>query len=202
MRGPIDGLQTSRTATRSPESDRGFVAVIGGCMFSGKTTELLRRLDRCEPFHVRLFKHVIDRRYAADAVVSHGGRARPATAISTPLRMLDDATTDVNTIALDEAHFFDLDLPRVTDELANRGVNVILTTLDRDSWGRPFEIVSRLSAQADEVIILRAICARCGSDADRTQRLTPIIDGDMVGGPERYEPRCTECWHAPPEPPP
>lgn len=202
MRGPTNGLQDDRAAAPSPPSDRGGITILCGCMFSGKTTELFRRLDRCAPAEVVVYKHVIDRRYAADAVVSHAGRAWPATALSSPAQMLGQSTGDARVIALDEAHFFDADLVGVTAELARRGIDLIMTSLDRDSWGRPFELVSRLRAVADETVVLRATCARCGRDADRTQRLTPIVGGNMVGGPESYEPRCTHCWHAPLETPP
>jgi len=193
----IDEQPTTR---RAPAVPRGVITLVSGCMFSGKTTEFIRRLEPCDPARVRVFKHVIDRRYAGDAVVSHGGLARPATAIARAADMVPFAAAGM-TIALDEAHFFDADLPRVTDYLARCGVDVMLTMLDRDSWGHPFPIGPELERLADESIILAARCARCGRSADRTQRLTPIVDGQMVGGSESYEPRCDDCWHPPPEPP-
>jgi thymidine kinase len=105
-------------------------------------------------------------------------------------------------VALDEAHFFNGGLDEIVADLKRRGIDVMLTSLDRDSWGRPFAVVEQLRRIADEQITLHAVCAKCGAQADRTQRLTPIIDGQMVGGPESYEPRCQNCWLPPPEKPP
>ena len=105
-------------------------------------------------------------------------------------------------MAVDEGHFFDLVLVDVARDLAAQGKDVIITALDRDSWGRPFTVADRLTALADEPVLRSTVCAGCGSTADRTQRLTPIIDGNMVGGPESYEARCRSCWVRPPEPPP
>ena len=104
--------------------------------------------------------------------------------------------------AVDEGHFFGEPLVDVCRGLVRRKINVIVTSLDRDSWGRRFPVAEQLTALADEAVVRHAICARCGATADRTQRLTPIIDGNMVGGPESYEPRCRSCWTPPPEPPP
>lgn len=200
MHGTTRQIDEQPIARHAPLARRGSLALIAGCMFSGKTTELLRRLDRCDATRVRVFKHVIDRRYAGDSVVTHGGLARPATAIAQATELVPFAEAGT-TIALDEAHFFNADLPSVIEELVRCGVDVILTMLDRDSWGRPFAVGVALESLADESIVLTARCARCGRSANRTQRLTPIINGQMVGGTESYEPRCGNCWHPPPEKP-
>jgi len=181
---------------------RGHLAVICGCMFSGKTTELLRRLAGCRPASALVFKHIIDNRYREDAIVSHGGKAYPATAIAHAHHIIDRIHEDMEIVAVDEAHFFDLSLVEVCRKMSALGKSVIITSLDRDSWGRPFPVAERLRSIANEPIVKRAICARCGAPADRTQRITPIINGDMVGGPESYEPRCKACWKPPPELPP
>ena len=103
--------------------------------------------------------------------------------------------------AIDEAHFFDASLAAVVAGLAQRGVDVVVTSLQPDSWGRPFTVAERLLAIADEPMVTTATCARCGALADRTQRLTPIVDGQMVVKPSNYEPRCRSCWRPPLEPP-
>ncbi len=108
----------------------------------------------------------------------------------------------LTTIAIDEGHFFDEPLVGVVRDLRDRGVSCIITALDRDSWANPFPLIDQLSELADENILLHATCAQCGKEANRTQRLTPITDNNMVGGPESYEPRCRTCWQPPLEPPP
>lgn len=184
------------------ETSRGTLTVICGCMFSGKTTELLRRLELLPHARTLCFKHEIDRRYAVDAIVSHGGLAAPATMIHSANELLTCCNDRIDLVALDEAHFFTDSLVDAVRELTSRGTNVMVTSLDRDSWGRPFRVADALLGAADERIIKAATCARCGSRADLTQRLTPILNGNMVGGSESYEPRCRKCWSPPPEPPP
>lgn len=178
---------------------RGTLTLITGCMFSGKTTELLRRLDSFPPATCVTAKHVIDGRYATEFVVSHGGLARPAAVIRSARDLVDQVDDATRLVAVDEAHFFDADLVRVALLLRDRGIDVAMTALNRDSWGEPFEVVEALSGLADETIHKLAQCAGCGGRADLTQRLTPIIDGNMVGGAESYQPRCRACWSAPAE---
>ena len=179
----------------------GTITVICGCMFSGKTTELLRRLEAYPRGAAFAFKHVIDTRYSASAIVSHGGKALPAIVVAKASEIERHITDDTEMVAIDEAHFFDEGLADVVACLAERGVDVVLTSLQPDSWGRPFPLAERLLAIADEPTVTTATCARCGRIADRTQRLTPIIDGQMVVEPDNYEPRCRNCWRPPPEPP-
>ena len=201
----IDPTETTGAETRAfarRESEPGTVTLICGCMFSGKTTLLFHRLEQYLPSSILAFKHVIDQRYSADQIVSHGGKGWAATAIASPAEIPGLITDSVKIVALDEAHFFDGGLDEIVADLKRRGIDVMLTSLDRDSWGRPFAVVEQLRRIADEPITLRAVCAKCGAKADRTQRLTPIINGQMVGGPESYEPRCQECWMPPPEEPP
>lgn len=197
MRGPSDDLEFGLPVSTLRATRRGTVTVLLGCMFGGKTTELLRRIQRYPASHVLAVKHRIDTRYSANHIVSHSGLAYPALALGYAGDIPQFLTGDTRIIAIDEAHFFDDHLPEVTLRLANRGVHVVLTSLHPDSWGKPFPIGERLRAIADEAIVKRAVCARCGAAADRTQRLTPIVDDKMVGGPESYEPRCRDCW-APP----
>lgn len=183
-------------------SEPASAMLIAGCMFAGKTTTLFRYLDLLDGQNVLLFKHVIDRRYRDDQVVSHSGKSCPAVSIPSSQAILSNLQDDTDFIALDEAHFFDLDLIDVVERVTSRGVGVLLTALDRDSWGQPFPLIERLSRIAGDVQKLFASCSQCNAPADRTQRLTPIINGNMVGGPESYEPRCRNCWHPPVQPPP
>ena len=200
MRGP---LQTSEPqSVKLVQNARGTITVLTGCMFAGKTTHLLRRIDRYDECSVVTFKHAIDDRYRADAVVTHGGKATPAVAVRSSAELCQRLPEDVTVVAIDEGHFFDDQLVGLADTLVERGVDVIVTMLDRDSWGRVFPMVRQLNAVADEMVMLHATCARCQRPANRTQRLTPIVDGQMVGGSESYEPRCTECWRPPGESPP
>jgi thymidine kinase len=170
-------------------------------MFSGKTTELLRRVGLVPANLVAVFKHHIDTRYLRQCVVAHNRRSCPAVPVVAPIDIMTQLPESVRLVAVDEAHFFDSRLVETIKSIRERGVDVVLTALDRDSWGRPFPVVERLRAVASSVRELAALCARCGAIADHTQRLTPIIDRTMVGGPESYEPRCGPCWVAPPEPP-
>lgn len=181
----------------------GQVEVIVGCMFSGKTSALFDRIARAETLDIRwrLLKHCIDDRYGTDTVTTHNGKRRHAVMVSSAAAVLR-AAEGADLVAIDEGHFFDAALPAACRQLAANGTSVVVTALDLDTWGRPFELVTALREAADEITVFRAACARCDAPATRTQRLTPIIDGDMVGGPEAYEPRCESCFHAPPEPPP
>lgn len=168
-------------------------------MFSGKTSELVRQLRQFTPSVTRKFKHVIDTRYRTDAIVTHYGYAMSAMRVSTAAEITNRTHAFHEVVAIDEAHFFELDLIDAIQRLNRRGIHVIVTSLDRDSWGRPFRVAQMLQSLAQRPIVLVATCARCGGVADHTQRLTPIVDGNMVGGPESYEPRCRACWHPPEE---
>jgi len=178
---------------------RGTVTLICGCMFSGKTTELLRRLAEQPVGKALAFKHAIDTRYSASAIVSHNGKALPAIVVSNADEIEPHVTDGIEIAAIDEAHFFEERLADIVARLAQRGVDVVLTSLQPDSWGRPFPATERLLDIADEPMVTTATCARCGALADRTQRLTPIIDGRMVVEPDNYEPRCRNCWQPPPD---
>ena len=197
------GEMNSRTDRPASGADRtarrGLVTVLSGCMFSGKTTELLRQLTSLKSGAGVAFKHLIDDRYRCDALVSHAGKSYSAFAVSSPSRMLEHLHSAVELIAIDDAHFFATDLGPIVERWAESGIDVIVACLDLDSWGRPFPLCRDLCSIADQSVTTYAICARCGSVGDRTQRLTPIVDGRLVGGPESYEPRCKRCWRPPPE---
>ncbi len=179
----------------------GRVELIWGCMFSGKTEELLRRVRALDPDSAVLFKHSRDDRYSTTEVVTHRHDSYQASTVSASAEILERVPPQARFVGIDEGHFFAPSLAGVCQELAERGCTVIVTALDLDSWGRPFASVTRLREQADAVLLKRAVCARCGRPADHTQRTTPITDDNMIGGPEAFEPRCLSCWAPPPEDP-
>ncbi|MBN1964087.1 MAG: thymidine kinase [Anaerolineae bacterium] len=183
----------------------GQVEVICGSMFSGKTEELIRRLRRAEIARqqVQVFKPSLDNRYAEEKVVSHNGRGLGALAVTSAAEILDVLDPEATVIGIDEAQFFDDGLPAVVDDLAGRGLRVVLAGLDMDFRGEPFGVMPALLARAEEVTKLRAICVVCGGAASRTQRLIngrpanyhdPVI---LVGAAEVYEARCREHHEVP-----
>lgn len=176
----------------------GRLHLICGCMFAGKTEELLDRVATLPAGQVRVFKHEIDTRYHPTRVVSHGGRSCDAIPICRASELDEHVDDGLEMVALDEGHFFDDDLARVCRRLVERGFSVLVTALDRDCWGHRFPVIERLRAEAHDITVKTARCGRCGRPADCTQRTTPIIHGQIVGGAESFEPRCDQCWTPPP----
>lgn len=168
-------------------------------MFSGKTTELIRRIDQAPASTVRAFKHLADDRYHASKIVSHAGKSVPAIGIENPGELLRYTLARTTLVVIDEGHFFDARLTDAIGRLVDRGVDVAVAALQPDSWGRPFPLVTQLTELANEAISKLATCARCSAPANRTQRLTPVENGKMAVDPSNYEPRCAKCWHPPPE---
>ncbi|MFD2761026.1 thymidine kinase, partial [Lentibacillus juripiscarius] len=187
----------------------GWVEVICGSMFSGKSEELIRRVRRATygNLSVRVFKPSIDDRFADESVASHNGTtimARPVRNAAELLDSLDDQKLDV--IGIDEVQFFDEAIVAAANELANNGVRVIVAGLDTNFRGEPFGPMPKLMAQSESVSKLNAICPICGSPASRTQRLIngkpasfddPVI---LVGASESYEPRCRHHHDVPNKP--
>lgn len=176
----------------------GLLEVICGSMFCGKTEELIRRLRRSSiaKQKVQVFKPVIDNRYEQMKVTSHSGLDVDAVPVGSSAEVLTKLDPNATVIGVDEAQFFDDGIVDVVEELANRGLRVIVTGLDRDFRGEPFGCMPELMARAEKVDKLRAICMVCGEDASRTQRLVngeparyddPIV---VVGAQEMYEARC------------
>ncbi len=174
---------------------RGWIEVICGSMFSGKTEELIRRLKRVKiaNLKVEIFKPAIDIRYDEIKIVSHDTNAIQSTPIDNSQKILLYAQ-DVDVIGIDEAQFFDAELPRVCDELALRGLRVIVAGLDMDYLGNPFGQMPYLMAKADYVTKLHAICVGCGHIANYSYRKIPNEDQVMLGATDVYEPRCRECY--------
>ncbi|ULQ58179.1 thymidine kinase [Flavihumibacter rivuli] len=175
---------------------RGWIEVICGSMFSGKTEELIRRLKRARIANLRveIFKPAIDVRYDEQNIVSHDENAIQSTPIDNSQTILLLAS-EVDVVGIDEAQFFDDQLPEVCDQLALRGIRVIVAGLDMDYKGKPFGQMPFLLAKADYITKLHAICVKCGNIANYSYR-TVLKDGQvLLGEKESYEPRCRTCYH-------
>lgn len=179
----------------------GYIEVISGCMFAGKTEELIRRIKTLEfaKKNVLVFKPAIDNRYSNTKVVSHAGSSVESIVVPDARSILDFVKDDTDVIAIDEVQFFDEDVLLVCNYLAKKGKRVMCAGLDTDFRAEPFGVMPRLITDAEFVTKLTAVCMKCGAPATRTQRLVngkpaqytdPII---MVGAAEAYEARCRHC---------
>ncbi|HTG55813.1 MAG TPA: thymidine kinase [Niabella sp.] len=175
---------------------RGWIEVICGSMFSGKTEELIRRLKRVKfaNLKVEIFKPAIDTRYDELNIVSHDTNAIHSTPIDNSQKILLMAQ-DADVIGIDEAQFFDDGLPDVCDKLAYHGIRVIVAGLDMDFTGKPFGQMPFIMAKADYVTKLHAICVKCGNIANYSYRKIPDDDQVMLGAMDAYEPRCRVCYN-------
>ena len=173
----------------------GRIEVVCGSMFSGKTEELIRRLRRAQfaKQKVEIFKPAIDTRYSDEDVVSHDHNAIPSTPVKTSAEILEKAG-DVDVVGIDEAQFFDMGLVDVCNELANRGVRVIIAGLDMDYKGIPFGPMPALCAIADDVTKVHAICVKCGSLAYVSHRTVQNDKRVLLGETQEYEPLCRDCY--------
>jgi thymidine kinase len=174
---------------------RGSIEVICGSMFSGKTEELIRRLKRVKIANqsVAIFKPALDTRYDKQQIVSHDTNAidsKPVESARTILELVGNAEV----IGIDEAQFFDDQIPDVCDELAKRGIRVIVAGLDMDYLGKPFGQMPSLLAKADFVTKLHAICVKCGHIANYSYRKVTNDAQVMLGAKDSYEPRCRSCY--------
>jgi len=177
---------------------RGSLEVICGSMFSGKTEELIRRLKRVRIANQRLLvvKPLLDTRYAKEKIVSHDTNSYISTPIEDPLQILSMAE-DVEVIGVDEAQFFDDSITDVCEQLATRGIRVIVAGLDMDFSGKPFGPMPQLMAKADHVTKLHAICVRCGAMANYSYRIAAGEHQVLLGATDSYEPRCRQCYSQP-----
>ncbi|MGN6638648.1 MAG: thymidine kinase [Mucilaginibacter sp.] len=174
----------------------GSIEVICGSMFSGKTEELIRRLRRAQiaRLTVEIFKPRTDTRFDETAVVSHNSNSILSTPVDTSSAILL-LGSDVQVVGIDEAQFFDDELPNVCTMLANRGVRVIIAGLDMDYKGNPFGPMPKLMAIAESVTKVHAVCVRCGNPALYSYRLVPDEATILLGEKESYEPRCRACFN-------
>jgi thymidine kinase len=178
------------------KGNMGWIEVVVGPMFSGKSEELIRRLRRAEIARqrVQIFKPAIDERYAVNEIVSHSGLGIPSDSVMRAGEIMEKVQPRTEVVGIDEAQFLGDEVVEVCTKLANLGKRVIVTGLDTDFRGRPFEPMPRLLAIAEEITKLLAICVRCGNPAVHTQRLVESEDLIVVGAQGMYEARCRRCF--------
>ncbi len=178
------------------ESHKGWIEVVTGSMFSGKSEELIRRLRRAQIARqkVQIFKPIIDNRFSEDYIVSHSDMRIPSQNVRSSEGLLELVDEDTEVVGIDEGQFFDANLPAVCNTLANRGKRVIVAGLDQDYLGRPFEPMPQLLAIAEYITKTLAICVVCGNPANHTQRLVASSDRVLVGAGGMYEARCRHCF--------
>ena|ERR1035437_763775 len=180
--------------------ETGWIEVITGCMFSGKTEELIRRLRRAQiaKQKIKIFKPIIDIRYSDTSIVSHSEQSLPSILIK-DINEIFTLMEDARVIGIDEAQFFTGDIVNVCNELADNGKRVIVAGLDQDFRGVPFEPIPQLLAIGEYITKTLAICVQCGNPADRTQRKTHSGERVIVGASDVYEARCRKCHYIPSE---
>ena len=177
-------------------ANQGWIEVIVGSMFSGKSEELIRRLRRAQIARqkVQIFKPALDTRYGDDHIVSHSEMRIPSCAVRTARELLDRVAPETEVVGIDEGQFFDAELPAVCDALADQGKRVIVAGLDKDYLGKPFEPMPQLLAIAEYITKTLAICMVCGNPANHTQRLVVSDDRVLLGAQGTYEARCRRCF--------
>jgi len=175
---------------------KGWMEVISGCMFSGKTEELIRRLKRVQIAgqKTEIFKPAATKHYDHMNIVSHDATRIRSTLVENHYNILL-LTADVDVVGIDEAHFFEEGIVEVIEELILKGVRVIVSGLDMDYTGKPFGAVPALLAKAEYITKLHAICARCGDNANYSYRKSKIDGQVLMGEYEVYEPRCRQCFY-------
>jgi thymidine kinase len=174
---------------------RGWIEVICGSMFSGKTEELIRRLRRAQIANLRvgIFKPLTDDRYHPENIVSHDDNSIPSIPVQNAKAILDVVST-VDVVGIDEAQFFDESLSEVCDTLALNGTRVIVAGLDMDYLGKPFGQMPILLSTAEYITKLHAICMQCGNIANYSFRKSGIAEQLLIGNMDLYEPRCRVCY--------
>jgi len=197
MRSYPMGIEEVVAITGKPS---GWIEVVCGSMFSGKTEELIRRLRRAQiaKQKVAIFKPMIDIRYSEDHIVSHNQQKIPSIAVEKAEDILKHVK-DAHVLGIDEAQFFDASLVMVCRQLAESGRRVIVAGLDKDYRGVPFEPIPQLLCEAEYITKTLAICMKCGNPANYTQRITKSHERVLLGATDSYEARCRSCYEAPEE---
>ncbi len=190
-------MQVSEEVFKRKTEGGGSIEVICGSMFSGKTEELMRRLKRARiaRLSVEIFSPKADTRYSETALVSHNSNSIPSMPVSKASSILAPGS-QVQVVGIDEAQFFDDELPDVCNQLANKGVRVIVAGLDMDFQGKPFGPMPALMAIAESVTKLHAVCVVCGNPALYSYRIVPGDGQILLGEKESYEPRCRLCYNS------
>src|SRR3989441_7802422 len=178
------------------QPDQGWIEVVVGSMFSGKSEELIRRLRRAQIARqkVQIFKPIVDNRYSEDHIVSHSDMRIASQNVASSDELIARVDEDTEVIGIDEGQFFDANLPAACNTLADRGKRVIVAGLDQDYLGRPVEPMPQLLAIAEYITKTLAICVVCGDPANHTQRLVASSDRVLVGATGLYEARCRHCF--------
>src|SRR3954467_4244040 len=178
------------------EANKGWIEVIAGSMFSGKSEELIRRLRREQIARraVQIFKPHIDDRYGDDHITSHSDMRIASENVASARELLERVRPETEVVGIDEAQFFDPELPAVCTMLADQGKRVIVAGLDQDYLGKPFEPMPQLLAIAEYITKTLAICMVCGAPANHTQRLVASNERVLVGAQGTYEARCRHCF--------
>ena len=176
----------------------GWIEVIAGCMFSGKTEELIRRLRRAQiaKQRVKIFKPKLDSRYSTNDIVSHSEQSMPSILVEDAQEILEQSD-DAHVVGIDEAQFIKGELADICNKLADDGKRVIVAGLDQDYRGIPFEPMPQLLAIAEYITKTLAICVECGNPADKTQRKIVSNERVLVGAADSYEARCRRCHYIP-----
>ena len=178
------------------EAQQGWIEVITGSMFSGKSEELIRRLRRAQIARqkVQIFKLLIDDSFSDDHIVSHSDMRIPSQNVSNSDELVIQVHADTEVVGIDEGQFFDPNLPAACSAMADGGKRVIIAGLDKDYLGRPFEPMPQLLAIAEYITKTLAICVVCGGPANHTQRLVASSNRVLVGATGMYEARCRRCF--------
>lgn len=179
-----------------PRSNAGWVEVIAGSMFSGKSEELIRRLRRARIARqkVQVFKPELDSRFSDNHIVSHSEMRHESANSRSAAEIMTKIDPDTEVVGIDEGQFFDNDLVQVANELARRGVRVIIAGLDQDYTGKPWEPMPQLLAIAEYITKTHAICMKCGQPANYSQRTFESEERVAVGASDKYEARCRRCF--------
>jgi thymidine kinase len=174
----------------------GWVEVIVGSMFSGKSEELIRRLNRARIARqkVQVFKPAIDARYSLEEIASHSGQKHLSRPVTTSEELMSQIRPETQVVGIDEGQFFDSGLVAVVNELADSGKRVIVAGLDQDYTGKPFEPMPQLLSIAEFITKTHAICVKCGSTANYSQRTVESDERVEVGASDKYEARCRKCF--------
>jgi thymidine kinase len=174
----------------------GWVEVIVGSMFSGKSEELIRRLNRARIARqkVQVFKPVIDSRYSHEEIASHSGQTHLSNPVRSTAEMMASIETDTQVVGIDEGQFFDMELVAAVNQLAEHGKRVIVAGLDQDYTGKPFEPMPQLLSVAEFITKTHAICVKCGGTASYSQRTMESEERVEVGAADKYEARCRKCF--------
>ncbi|MBA2735345.1 MAG: thymidine kinase [Pyrinomonadaceae bacterium] len=181
----------------------GWVEVIVGSMFSGKSEELIRRLRRAQIARqkVQVFKPKIDDRYSIEQIASHSGMTHISKPVMTAAELMAQIKSDTQVVGIDEGQFFDAEIVNAVNELANSGKRVIIAGLDQDYTGKPFEPMPQLLSVAEFITKTHAICVKCGNTANYSQRTSDSKERVEVGASDKYEARCRKCFVPRPDAP-